>query len=93
METRGEARQRLKKDGRGTVGMRKGVAFYCNLHKTEPFSATPNFSHLLVVLGVVPCLSKERSMPGVVVPGSVAMAFVTAFPRSVVLRCDGQSGQ
>lgn len=73
--------------------MRKGVAFYYNLHKTEPFSATPNFSHLLVVLGVVPGLSKERSMPGVVVPDSVAMAFVTAFPRSVVLRCDGQSGQ
>lgn len=93
METRGEVRQRQKKDGRGTVGMKKGVAFYCNLHKTESFLATPNFFHLLVVPGVMPRLSKERSMPGVVVPGSVAMAFVTAFPRSFVPRCDGQSGQ
>lgn len=66
--------------------MRKGVAFYSNLHKTEPILATPNFSHLLVVPGAATCLSTGRSMLGVVVPGSVAMAFVTASPRSVILR-------
>lgn len=65
--------------------MRKGVALCSNLHKTEPILATPNFSHLLVVPGAVPGLSTERSMPGVVVPDSVAMAFVTACSRSAVL--------
>lgn len=65
--------------------MRKGVAFYSNLHKTEPISATPNFSPVLVVPGVTR-LSTGRSMLGIVVPGSVAMALVTASPRSVILR-------
>lgn len=66
--------------------MRKGVAFYSNLHKTEPILATPNFSHLLVVPGAATRLSTGSSMLGDVVPGSVAMAFVTASPRSVILR-------
>lgn len=65
--------------------MRKGVAFYSNLHKTEPISATPNFSQVLVVPGMTR-LSTGRSMLGIVVPGSVAMALVTASPRSVILR-------
>lgn len=65
--------------------MRKGVAFYSNLHKTEPISATPNFSHVLVVPGMTR-LSTWGSMLGIVVPGSVAMALVTASPRSVILR-------
>lgn len=78
-------RQRMKKDGRGYGWNEEGCGLLLNLHKTEPISATPNFSPVLVVLGVTR-LSTRKSMLGTVVPGSVAMALVTASPRSVILR-------